>query len=135
MTDVRAVTETTSLGVVMLLFQDMASLRIVETARRQCPGLRVRSRNGRHANPLMDRSVDGLVPDTSHACWPTPMRSTGMKGSLCRASGRLRRRRHRCSRPMGASAVVQPRHKCLFQSARVYETIMRERRRGRVAAN
>jgi len=33
MTDVRAVTETTSLGVVMLLFQDMASLRIVETAR------------------------------------------------------------------------------------------------------
>ncbi len=43
-----------------------ATLRVVETARRHFPGLRVlaRARNRRHAHLLMDRAVDGLVRDT-----------------------------------------------------------------------
>jgi monovalent cation:proton antiporter-2 (CPA2) family protein len=46
-----------------------ATLRTVETARRNFPNLKVivRARNRRHAHLLMDRGVDGLVRDTFHS--------------------------------------------------------------------
>ena len=46
-----------------------ATLRVVDTARRHFPNLRIlaRARNRRAAHLLMDRSVDGLVRDTFHS--------------------------------------------------------------------
>jgi len=46
-----------------------ATLRTVETARRNFPNLKViaRARNRRHVHLLMDRGVDGLVRDTFHS--------------------------------------------------------------------
>ncbi|PPQ28301.1 monovalent cation:proton antiporter-2 (CPA2) family protein [Rhodopila globiformis] len=45
------------------------SLRILETARRAFPQLKIlaRARNRRHAHLLMDRGVDGLVRETFHS--------------------------------------------------------------------
>ena len=46
-----------------------ATMRVVETARRHFPGLRVlaRARNRRHAHALINHGVDGLVRDTFHS--------------------------------------------------------------------
>lgn len=46
-----------------------ATLRVVDTARRHFPNLRIlaRARNRRAAHLLMDRAVDGLVRDTFHS--------------------------------------------------------------------
>ena len=60
--------ETAKLLVVAL--DDMeATLRVVDVAKRNFPGLRIlaRARNRRHAFLLMDRMIDGLVRDTFHS--------------------------------------------------------------------
>ena len=46
-----------------------ATLRTVDVAKRNFPGLRIlaRARNRRHAFLLMDRAIDGLVRDTFHS--------------------------------------------------------------------
>ena len=43
------------------------TLRMVEAARRNHPGLTLLARTRRHARLLMDRGVDGLVRDTFHS--------------------------------------------------------------------
>ncbi len=59
-----------------------ATLRVVDTARRHFPHLKIlaRARNRRHAHLLMDRDVDGLVRDTFHSALRMAELSLGALG-------------------------------------------------------